>query len=157
MGIEEIIVRHAGWIRKKASYYCQDETDADDLASETIYKCLSNADRFDCSRSFKPWAHTIMENTYKMQYNRKKCVLFIGYGDSDSSAGDLFADQRVIVSRVLSLINDCMKRSCCIECVLMYAKGYDYSEIAVKEGIPVGTVKSRIAAGRKMLRKVLTS
>jgi len=45
--------------------------------------------------------------------------------------------------------------SCCIECVLLYAKGYSYDEIAERIGIPVGTVKSRVSAGRKMLREAL--
>ena len=40
MNIEDLVVKHAGWINKKARYYYADESDADDLASETIYKCL---------------------------------------------------------------------------------------------------------------------
>lgn len=155
MDLEDLVVMHAGWIKKKARYYYVDEADADDLASETIYKCLSQRDRFDASRSFKPWAHTIMENIYKMQYNRRKCVLFTGYDEIGTALSDISSDQRSIVRLMLSIIRECVRKSCCIECVLLYAKGYDYAEIAVKTGIPVGTVKSRIAAGRKILRNAL--
>lgn len=155
MTIEDLVVMHSEWIRRKARYFYADEADADDLASETIYKCLSQGERFDTSRNFKPWAHTIMENIYKMQFNRRKCVLFTGYDEIGSALSDVCSDQRSIVRRMLLVIRQCMRESCCIECVLLYAKGYDYSEIALKAGIPVGTVKSRIAAGRKMLRKVL--
>ena len=155
MTIEDLVVGHTGWIRMKAGYYYHDESDADDLASETIYRILSSADKFDTGRSFKPWAHTIMENIYKMQYNRRKCVLFTGYDEIGSALSDLYSDQRAIVRRMLSIIRQCMRKSCCIECVLLYARGYDYAEIASKAGIPVGTVESRIAAGRKMLRNAL--
>ncbi len=157
MGIEDIIVSHIGWIRKKAKYYYADDAEADDLASETIYKCLSQGSRFDTSRDFKPWAHTIMENTFKVQYNRRKCVPFVPYPDVEEDFSDLRSDQRAIVHRMLSIIRDCRRKSVCIECVLLYAKGYDYAEIADMAKIPVGTVRSRISAGRKMLREAFES
>lgn len=155
MNIEDLVVKHAGWIRRKARRYYTDEFDADDLASETIYKCLSQARRFKHDMSFKPWALAIMENTYITQYNRRKCVLFTDYEDYDPYIGDDYADPRASVNRILSIVRDCGRKSCCIECVLLYAKGYSYDEIAEKIGIPVGTVKSRVSAGRKMLREAL--
>lgn len=155
MNIEELVVKHAAWIRKKARRYYSDEYEADDLASETIYKCLSQGKRFDSERSFKPWALTIMENTYITQYNRRRCVLFTGLDDYDPYSESESADQRASVQRILSVIRECARKSCCIDCVLLYAKGYSYDEIADIEGIPVGTVKSRVAAGRKMLREAL--
>lgn len=155
MTVEELVVKNAAWIRSKARRYYANEYDADDLASDTICKCLSNARKFDGDRSFKPWALTIMENTYKTQYNRRKCVLFTGYEDYDPYCGNEYADQRASINNMLSVIRECGRRSCCIECVLLYAKGYSYDEIAEVLGIPVGTVKSRVAAGRKMLREAL--
>lgn len=155
MNIEELVVKHAGWIRKKARRYYSDEYDADDLASETIYKCLSQARRFDSEKSFKPWALAIMENTFKTQYNRRKCVLFTDYDDYDPYIGDDYADQRAAINRILSIVRDCGRKTRCIECVLLYAKGYSYDEIAEMIDIPVGTVKSRVSAGRKMLREAL--
>ncbi len=155
MNIEDLVVRHAGWIRRRAHRYFADENDADDLAGETIYKCLKHARDFDSDRSFKPWALTIMENTYITLYNRRKCVLFTGYDGCDPYPGGERADQRASVNRILSVIRECGRKSCCIECVLLYAKGYSYAEISDKVGIPVGTVKSRVAAGRKMLRDSL--
>lgn len=155
MNIEELVIKHAAWIRKKARRYYSDEYEADDLASETIYKCLSQGKRFDSERSFKPWALTIMENTYITQYNRRRCVMFTGLDDYDPYSESESADQRASVQRILSVIRECARKSCCIDCVLLYAKGYSYDEIADIEGIPVGTVKSRVAAGRKMLRDAL--
>lgn len=155
MNIENLIVEHAGWIRRKARRYYADDNDADDLASETIYKCLCNARRFDSGMSFKPWALAIMENTYITQYNRRRCVLFTGYDEYDPYLGDEYADQRASVNRILSIVRDCGRKSRCIECVLLYAKGFSYEEIAAKIGIPVGTVKSRVSAGRKMLRDAI--
>lgn len=155
MNVEELVAKHAAWIHKKTRRYYSDEYEADDLASETIYKCLSQCRRFDSERSFKPWALTIMENTYITQYNRRRCVLFTGLDDYVPYSESESADQRASVQRILSVIRECARKSCCIDCVLLYAKGYSYDEIADIEGIPVGTVKSRVAAGRKMLREAL--
>lgn len=153
MDVESLVVSHAAWLRSKARLYYDDRDDADDLASETIYKCLRQAHRFNRGMCFKPWALAIMQNTYITQYNRRKCVLFTPYGDQPTYHRDEYADQRLSMRRMLSIIRECNRKSCCIESVLLYAKGYSYDEIAERIGIPVGTVKSRISIGRKMLRE----
>lgn len=155
MNIDGLVVKYAGWIRQKARRYYSDKNDADDLASETIYKCLSQGDRFDIDKSFKPWALTIMENTFITQYNRRRRVLFTGIDGFEGYSDDGSADQSARVNRILSVIRECGRKSCCIECVLLYAKGYSYDEIGAMVGIPTGTVKSRISAGRKILRESL--
>lgn len=155
MSIEDLVVEHAGWLRRKARRYYADDNDADDLASETIYKCLSQGHRFNPGMSFKPWALAIMANTYITQYNRRKCVLFTGYDAYDPYDGGEPADQTASVANLEDIIQECGRKSCCIECVLMYAEGYSYDEIADRIGIPVGTVKSRVSTGRKMLRYAL--
>lgn len=155
MSIEELVVKHAGWIRYLAGWYCDNAYDADDLAGETIYKCLSQGARFNSARDFKPWARTIMENTYKTLYNRRKCVLFTPYDDFCPYPGGAHADQVASIGNLLRIIRKCNRKSCCIESVLLYAKGYSYKEISDLTGIPMGTVKSRVASGRKMLREAM--
>ena len=76
MDIGELVVRHVDWIRRQARFYYTNEEDADDLASETIYKCLNQGRLFDPGRNFKPWIVAIMSNTYITQYNRRRCVMF---------------------------------------------------------------------------------
>lgn len=155
MDLEGLVVKHAGWIRLKARQFIPGRYDADDLASETIYRCLSNARRYDGGMSFKPWALTIMTNIFVNWYNRRRCVLFTGLDGHDLIAEGYRADQRAAVSDMMEIIGECARKSCCIECVMLYAEGYTHAEIAVMSGIPAGTVKSRISAGRKMLRKML--
>lgn len=155
MSIEKLVVEHASWLRMRARMYYKDINDADDLAGETIYKCLSQGKRFDSARSFKPWALAIMVNTYVTQYNRRQCVLFTGMEGCDPFSEAERADQLAAVNRIEAIIEGCRRESCCIECVTLYAEGYNYVEISERLGIPAGTVKSRISAGRKMLRKKL--
>ena len=65
------------------------------------------------------------------------------------------ADYEAEISQILSTLRKCAKKSIAIECVILYAKGYDYKEISQLLGIPKGTVMSRISNGRKMLRNAL--
>ena len=62
-------------------------------------------------------------------------------------------DQGVAVKSIITLINQ-YARSKNIECVMLYAEGYSYSEIADMLNINIGTVKSRISNGRRFLRDV---
>lgn len=155
IGIESLVAEHAGWIRMAARRYYAGACDADDLASETMYKCLSQGGKFDSARSFKPWALAIMANTFKTQYARRRRVLFTGLDGCAPAAGREMADQRAAIGRILAVVRECARKSRCIECVLLYAKGYSYDEIADIAGINPGTVKSRISAGRRMLREAL--
>lgn len=157
MNIEQILIENLNWIQRKAYSYYSNFDDAEDLASETVYKCLRNAHRFNPTMSFRPWVQTIMENTFISQYNRRKRVLFSGYcaGDEKQYFSYDTADIRADLHQILSIIRDCSRKANCIECVLLYAKGYSYEEIADKVGIKLGTVKSRVFTGRMMLRQAL--
>lgn len=155
MGIEHLVVENISWLRRKALLFSHNEFDAEDLASETIEKILGSRDRFDSRKDFRPWALTIMRNTFITQYNRRKCVPFTGLDDDYSYASPYRADQELEISRILSIVRDCARKSVAIECVILYAKGYNYDEIAEMLGIPKGTVMSRISNGRKMLRDAL--
>lgn len=109
MNIEQILIENLNWIHRKAHSYYSDFNDAEDLASETIYKCLKNAHRFNPAMNFKPWVQVIMENTFISQYNRRKKVLFSDY-ESENRKSYLstdYADLRASVCQIISIIRDC--------------------------------------------------
>ncbi|MDE7440941.1 MAG: sigma-70 family RNA polymerase sigma factor [Muribaculaceae bacterium] len=153
MDIERLVIDNAGWIRHIATRYYEDAQDAEDLAGETIYRILCNCKRFDPSRSFKPWALTIMENTFKQQYNRRKRILFTHDEGLVSRPGTDRADSLAVFAKTMSIVHQTARKTINIESVLLYAKGYTYEEIARIVGIPIGTVKSRVSIGRKILRE----
>lgn len=150
MKIEHLVVDNISWLRKKAQIFCPNEFDAEDLASETIEKILRSQDRFDSRKDFRPWALTVMRNTFITQYNRRKCVPFTGMDDDYSYASPYSADQELMISQILSTVRECAKKSVAIECVILYAKGYNYEEISKMLGIPKGTVMSRCLALKKV-------
>lgn len=155
MYIEHLVVENISWLHRKALLFFPNEYDAEDLASETIEKILRSRDKFDSRKEFRPWALTVMRNTFITQYNRRKCVPFTGMDNDYSYASPYCADHELEISHILSAIRECARKSIAIECVILYAKGYNYDEISKMLGIPKGTVMSRISNGRRMLRDAL--
>ena len=143
------------WIKKQAYRYCSNDFDADDLTSETIYKILKNKDKFDNKRDLKPWILSIMQNTYITDYNHRKCVPFVEVDDNMLTYSHHEPQSLTSLKNICSLIRKCSRRSCCIESVLLYAKGYNYEEISHILNIPIGTVRSRISSGRRLLKDAL--
>lgn len=117
MKIERLVVENLTWLKRKAHQYYSDDFDADDLASETIEKILRSKDKFDSRKSFRPWALTVMHNTYITQYNRRKCVPFTGMDDDYSYASPYMADQELALSHILSAVRDCARKSVAIDLV----------------------------------------
>lgn len=64
MEIEHLLIENITWFRRKAQLFCPNGEDAEDLASETIEKILMSRDRFDSNKDFRPWALTILRNTF---------------------------------------------------------------------------------------------
>lgn len=155
MDIERLVVDNISWLRSKARLFLLNEYDADDLTHETIEKLLRSRERYDARKEFRPWALAVMRNTFITQYNRRRCVPFTGMEEEYSFASPLSADQSAAISNIISTIRAAARRSVAIECVILYAKGYNYAEISQMLGIPKGTVMSRISNGRKMLREAL--
>jgi len=125
------------WILRVARKFCCSMQDAEDLAGDTVYKLLVNRDKFDCSKPLQPWCLIVMRNTYIIRYNRNSLIHFTAHS--------------ILFDDLVSTIQRCAKKSRCIDSVMYYASGYSYDEISEILNIPVGTVRSRISSGRKMI------
>ena len=143
------------WIKLQTYRYYSNEHDAEDLASETIYKLLRYRDKFDNKRDLKPWILSIMQNTYITDYNHRRCIAFVEVEDNMLTYSYREPQSVVTVKNIVSIVRKYARQSCCIESVLLYAKGYNYDEISRILDIPIGTVRSRISSGRKLLKDAL--
>ena len=76
------------------------------------------------------------------------------YDDFDAPSS-MRADSIANYNDVLEAIHRSARVSIGVRCVILYAKGYSYEEIADIDGIKLGTVKSRIVAGRAVIREAL--
>ena len=94
-----------------------------------------------------------MLNTYITTYNHESLIRF----DSEEKAEHIHsyfdADNEMLRNELYGIIEKCRRKSCSVDCAIMYAEGYSYEEIAKKMHIPLGTVRSRISFARNMIRQ----
>lgn len=134
--------------------------DADDATQEALIKIVRNLPRFDGRSSFGTWAYRIATNAALDELRKRKrrpALTMVRHDDSgevilepvDDLAGrrvEAIADRLAIDSALAGLPEDFRAAV-----VLRDVGDLDYAEIAEVLEIPVGTVKSRIARGRRML------
>lgn len=140
----------------------RDREDAHDLTQEAVVRAYEAFDKFD-GRNFKAWMLRILTNLYINRYRQKKRespsdsleeehvlepvapegeipdrALFDNLVESEveQALGKLPADFRTTV-----LLSD--------------VEGMTYEEIAEATKVPIGTVRSRLARGRAILRREL--
>ncbi len=132
--------------------------DAKDLYQETVFKALSNQEKFNENTNLKAWLFTIMKNIFINNYRKlvKKREVYGKVADkvavhTNSNVNKGYANLR------LSEINTAIDKLAEIYRVpfQMYYAGYKYQEIADTLNEPLGTIKSRIHLARKQLKQVL--
>lgn len=144
------IVLLMDWIEDRARLYCYNVQDAQDLAQDTICKALEASHLYETGKAVKPWLCAIMQNTYLTRKKRGEIWAF--WDDAITyRLGAEMPDYETAnaLLQVLELSNN----NKLIRCAVMYAEGYSYAEIAKKQGILEGTVKSRIRSARQQLKQ----
>lgn len=141
--------------------------DADDLLQETYMKAYRFWDKYEKGTNIRAWLFRIMKNSYINRYRREtKTPDTVDYEEiqnyynvikaesvdpndlQEKIFGGLLDDD---VTRALETIPEDF-RTVVILCDI---EGLTYEEIAEFVNCPIGTVRSRLHRGRKMLRAKL--
>lgn len=135
---------------------CASEADADDATQDALISIARGLPRFDGRSAVRTWAHRVAANAALDEVRRRGRRPEPVDHRSSSSAPALSAaapalDQRVsdrlsIDDALAGLAPDFRAAV-----VLRDVVGMDYSDIAEALGVPIGTVRSRIARGRRQL------
>lgn len=140
----------------------RDSEDAQDLAQEALVRAYEAFDRFD-GRNFKAWILRILTNLYINRYRRNQRIGGISSLDEENMAEpaapvEEAPDRQVFdgllgseVEAALAQVPEVFR----LAVVLSDLEGLSYDEIAEATEAPVGTVRSRIARGRAILRREL--
>lgn len=136
--------------------------EAEDLAQEAIVRAYEAYDRFD-GNNFKAWMLRIVTNLYINRYRQRQRSPVSGSLD-DEGAIEPMADESGTPDRALFDEEVGAEIETALEnlpddfrmaVILSDIEGLTYQEIADAVGVPIGTVRSRLARGRSMLRKQL--
>jgi RNA polymerase sigma-70 factor (ECF subfamily) len=138
--------------------------DAEDLTQEAIVRAYDAYDRFDGS-NFKAWMLRIVTNLYINRYRQRQRGPQLGSLDEEGvvepmSSETEIPDRILFDNAVGTEIEEALAKvptDFRMAVILSDIEGLSYQEIADAMEVPIGTVRSRIARGRSMLRKSLES
>jgi len=150
--------------------------DAEDLVQETYLKAYRFFHRFERGTNARAWLLTILTNTFRTRYRKKKqepemvdfnaienfcladeLVKEITASDKSEAKGAEAVTQLLkdyVSDDVVEALEN-VPEQFRLAVLLSDVEGFSYQEISEILGISVGTVKSRIFRGRKILQKLL--
>lgn len=148
------------------------ETDAEDLTTETFIKAYENIDKYDERYAFSTWLFKIGNNlAIDFLRKKKRSVPTVSLSDKVSSADEdsltyeeVLREETRDTSEVVHYrmeaehvrkIIDQLPKDLREVLELKYLHELTHQEIAKKLRIPVGTVKGRLARARKLLFRLL--
>lgn len=144
-----------------------DPDDADDLVQETYLKAYRFFDKFEKGTNCKAWLFRILKNSFINMYRRNaKQPAKVDYDEVEEYyhlIRDASADPNDLQERLFSnLLDDDVTRALDAlpeefrtVVILCDIEGFTYEEIAEFVECPIGTVRSRLHRGRKLLRAQL--
>jgi len=136
--------------------------DAEDLAQEAIVRAYEAFDRFD-GVNFKAWMLRIVTNLYINRYRQKTRGPQTSSLDEEGAVEpvaeeNVHPDRAVFDGLVGAEVEAALQKvpeDFRLAVILSDIEGMSYQEIADIAGVPIGTVRSRLARGRAILRREL--
>lgn len=141
--------------------------DAHDLVQETYLKAYRFWDKFEPGTNCKAWLFRIMKNSYINLYRKEvkepEKVDFDDVQDFYNTIRASTVDSNDLQEKLFSGLLDDEVNAALAELpddfrtvvILCDIEGFTYEEIAEFVECPIGTVRSRLHRGRKMLQKAL--
>lgn len=152
---------HRDYLYRVALRLTWNSDEAEDLVQDTFLKAWRFFDKFQPGTNCRAWLFRILRNSYATSMLRT-------YRHPNGNAPDNPDEWRTSpqdnpeyqccqrhfddeVTRALESLPASFRRMI----LLCDVEGFQYEEIATMEGCPIGTVRSRIHRGRKILREAL--
>lgn len=164
---EQIAVPHMSTLYTHALHLTMNSDDAKDLLQETFLKAYRFWDKFEKGTNIKGWLYQIMKNSYINHYRKRvkeprsvefdenvshhihaKAVPTDVHHLGEQTHHDIFEDE---IARSLESLPGEFRTVV----MLSDVEELTYQEIASTIAVPLGTVRSRLHRGRRMLRKQL--
>lgn len=153
--METLLGRHYERVHTICRRIAGNEADADDACQEALMAIVRGLARFDGRSSFRTWSYRVASNACldeMRRKNRRPVPRDMLPETPDSGPGiDAAVADRLTLDDALPRLSEEFR----VPVVLRDVAGLDYAEIAETLGIPPGTVRSRIARGRRQLAGML--
>jgi RNA polymerase sigma-70 factor, ECF subfamily len=163
-GFEQEALVHLDALYRVALRLTANPSDAEDLVQETMLRAFRSWDRYTPGTNAKGWLLTILRHLFINEYRRKSrhpetvdvdtiepFALFQEVQEEDPQGAffDKIVDDEVL--RAVDQLPEAFREAVTLSDV----EGLSYEEVAKVLDVPVGTVKSRLYRGRRLLQAKL--
>lgn len=153
-----LYLEHAEPVRRFVRSRLRDETEAADIAHETMLSVWRGAEGFQGRSSVRSWIFSLARNKV-VDHLRKQARVSLGEPDETTPGDEPDADEVIAAAQDARRVRECVgKLSAHHRAVvhLAFFEELSYPEVAAIEGIPEGTVKTRVFHAKKLLMRCLS-
>lgn len=164
----DLVEKHQKYVYNLAYRMTGNPEEARDLAQEAFIRAYRSFDRFDLATSFEKWLYRIVANLYidsvRKKSRRKEESLDAPVPTANGPMERVVPDEAYNPALVLERTQLTGEIQAALEhlpaqyrmaVVLCDIQGFSYEEIASMLRCSIGTVRSRIHRGRRLLREEL--
>jgi len=156
---DELFLRHCKGLYRYLKRMTDDVGEAEDMLQETFVRVARNAKSYEPAASFKAWLYRIATNrclSHLKGRGRLKLLAFPGEVSDEVATDKPFQQARDMeVTEAFKEAVVELSAPLRAAVVLRDLEQYTYPEAAAILDIPVGTVKTHVHRGRKILRQKL--
>jgi RNA polymerase sigma-70 factor (ECF subfamily) len=128
---------------------------ADDLVQETLLRALANIDSFQPGSNLPAWLFTILRNLFRSDYRKRRREVEDAEGNYAKTLKTQPSQNAHLEFEEFRTALDKLPQDQREALILVGAGGFSYEDAADICGVPVGTVKSRVARARLALIELL--
>ncbi len=166
----ELVEKHQKYVYNLAYRMTGNPEEARDLAQEAFVRAFRHFSRFDPATSFEKWLYRIVANLY-IDLVRKKgrrreesldAPVVTANGPMERVLPDEAANPAAIMEQTylageIQVALEQLPAQYRMAVILCDVQGFSYEEIAHMLRCSIGTVRSRIHRGRRMMREALSA
>jgi RNA polymerase sigma-70 factor (ECF subfamily) len=126
---------------------------AEDLVQATCVRALERSHQFQLGTKLDRWLFTILNSIWKNEIRSQKIRQGAGFVDAEEvlkTDGVAQVETNILARQVLEEVQ-ALPEVQRVTVFLVYAEGLTYKEAAEALDVPIGTIMSRLAAGRAKL------
>jgi RNA polymerase sigma-70 factor (ECF subfamily) len=153
--LTELIDRHYALLYRYACRLTGSEADAEDLTQQTFLTAQARWSQLRDEQKAKSWLFTIARNAYLKELRAPACLPSDAL-DELPGPGLEAADSDFDEEQLQNVLND-LPEEFRSPVVFFYFEEFSYREIAELMDVPVGTIMSRLARAKSLMRQRLTA
>jgi RNA polymerase sigma-70 factor, ECF subfamily len=153
---EKLVLPYLGYLYRVAFHLVRKRNeDAEDLIQETFIKAYKSFHQLNDRQKCRAWLTSILYNTFVNKYRKEERISIISQPIEESIIYQEYTETEIlrgVMDQEVSIALFELPEEYSSIVILSDIEDLSYKEISEILGIPIGTVRSRLSRGRRLLR-----